>query len=101
MTPQQLYDSIIHDISALTNTEEVHPFVAAALMDCCENTIQENPQVQDEQTLIVSALTGFHVAFGKLKEMIRRTLDSGQADTVTLDYRGQKFTFDRNSPLLQ
>jgi hypothetical protein len=76
--------------------EKIHPLHDAMIEECCENVLKTIGQTDD--TYILSVQIGFMTALTTLKGLVEASLN--YADTITLNYRGQTFVIDKESPIL-
>ncbi len=71
---------------------EIDPLHDAMMDECCENVLKTSGQTDE---VYLSALRiGFLAANATLTGLLNASLT--KADTVTLNYRGQTFTIDKN-----
>jgi len=96
MDSQKLYELTLDKISI----ENIHPLHKAVLEECCENAINNEQGVKDENTLQYAVQVAFVTCLSTLKGTLNSSLEVANADQVTLNYRGQSFVIPKDSPLL-
>nr|WP_315246640.1 hypothetical protein [uncultured Flavobacterium sp.] len=95
MTQNELYQNVIGSL----NLNEIHPLHKAIIEECCESALESKQYVEDLETLKFAVQVSFITCLSALKGTISASLEF--ADTVTLNYRGQKFDIPKNSNLLK
>jgi len=96
MTPKELKKKLLTELKKKGELEKIHPLHDAMIDECCENALN-SPGTDDIHLLSVKI--GFVTANATLRGLLSASLT--QADTVTLNYRGQTFIIDSNSPILR
>lgn len=101
MTAQELHTEILAKMAELKPDFKMGPLHEAMLMECCENVMQpHNTQNNTKEILMLSTLQAFEVCGSVMKGMIKGMIPEF-ADTITLNYRGETFILDQNSPLVK
>jgi hypothetical protein len=95
MTPESLKENLLTELKK-EGVVKIHPLHDLMIDECCESAL--NLPGTDEIHLL-SVKIGFVTANATLIGILKASLT--QADTVTLNYRGQTFIIDNNSPILQ
>lgn len=97
MTPQELY----HDVIETLEIKTLHPVHQAIMEECCENAISNPQNVIDKEILKYAVQVAFITANSALQETLKASLEAGNADQVTLNYRNRIFIIQRDSNLLK
>lgn len=96
MTTTELYQSVVNNLPST----QIHPLHKAMLEECCENALENNDHL-DSQTLIYMVGLAFITCDSTLRATMKATLESGNADVITLNYRNQTFEISKNSAFLK
>ena len=95
MTPKELKSKLLFELKK-EGIERLHPLHDAMIDECCESALKTIGKT--EEIYLQSVKIGFLTANTALKGVLKASLS--QADTVTLNYRGQEFVIDENSTIL-
>jgi len=100
LTPQELFDLMIVKAKEIAPDKEFNKLNKAMLMECCENVIaNENAKDMSTDSMMLAALSALQVCQGMMKGLISGLIPQA-GDIVNLTYRGETYTFDKNSPIL-
>ena len=101
MTAEILHAEILQKMGELKPDFKMGPLHKAMLMECCENIMQlHNTEKYNKDVLLISTLQAFEVCRNLIQGMIKGMIPEF-ADTVTLNYRGETFILDKDSPLVK
>lgn len=97
MTTEELFQSTINELS-ITNIHSLHKLM---MEECCERALQDNLEVIDTNTLVFAVRVAFLTCNSALKATLNSSLESTNADQVTLNYRGETFIISKDSNFLK
>jgi hypothetical protein len=96
MTTQELYDKVIDPIKTQLGENVISPLHKAMIEECCERGLEAANDSVEEKELILSVQIGFVTADKALKGLVEGLQKDQNADTCTINYRGQSFVIDKN-----
>ena len=97
MTTEDLYEQVFKDLPI----GDIHPLHKAMMEECCETALQNPNNLKDLDALVFAVRTAFVASNNVLKVTLRSSLNSFNADQITLNYRNQTFIIPKNSSLLK
>jgi len=96
MTTEELFDKVIEPIKIQFGDKEISRLHRAMIEECCENTLKVTNDSMSDKDLILSTQMSFVTADNVLKGLIKGLIAKNDADTCTINYRGQSFVIDTN-----
>jgi hypothetical protein len=96
MTTQELFDKVIEPIKIQLGDKEISRLHKAMIEECCENILKQTNESMSDRDLILSAQMSFVTADNVLRGFIEGLIEKNDADTCTINYRGQSFVIDKN-----
>lgn len=96
MTTEELFDKVIEPIKIQLGDKGISPLHKAMIEECCENALNGTNESMTDKELILTAQMSFVTADNVLKGLIKGLVERNDADTCTINYRGQSFVIDKN-----
>lgn len=93
MTKEELYTKAIQSLKI----KEMHPIHKAILEECCERAIENSTTSLEVDTLLSIIYVAFKTSDTSLRAALSAAKKIGNADQITLNYRGQSFIIQRDS----
>lgn len=97
MTATTLHEIILAKMKQIKPEVSLHPLYKAILLENCENTaLLDQAKDFNEDQLILTAMRLFELAAPTMKALLISAAKA--ADIININYRGEIYTFDKNSP---
>jgi|JI9StandDraft_1071089.scaffolds.fasta_scaffold499345_2 hypothetical protein len=93
MTKEELYKKAIEEL----NIKEMHPIHKAMLEECCESALENSKAPILIDSLLAMVYVAFTTSNTALKAALTAAKSIGNADQITLNYRGQPFIISKDS----
>lgn len=97
MTVSKLYQIVVGQLPI----NDIHPLHKLILEESCENAINNPQKIEDPDTLVCATQAAFLTGNSALKGVLKGMFESSNADQVTLNYRGESFVIEKDSPFLK
>ncbi|GGB64337.1 hypothetical protein GCM10007424_00260 [Flavobacterium suaedae] len=95
LTTNQLYELVTDQLTI----EAIHPLHRSILEECCEHVLANTNL--DTQSIVIGVQVAFLACERTLRTTLKASLDSFNADEITLNYRGKTFIIKKDSPFLK